>query len=99
MAHPDVPSEQLVYQLTVFRLYETLRAGNCGSLFEGHQEMLVSLTNPSFEPLDFFGPDLLNDDEQRATFYLPPGESVFVTLRIVDPDPNDAVFFEQADLR
>jgi hypothetical protein len=61
-----------------------------------HQELISNLRNPDIlnpdilNP-DILNPDILNPDILNASFYLAPGETAKVALRVIDLDKNDNI--------
>jgi hypothetical protein len=78
----DQPPEGFLFQVMVYRTYSTPSVEGCQLVNSVQQEQLVNELTP-----DVNG-GLLNPE--ATTFYVPPGDNVVVTVRVV-PDPNATV--------
>jgi lectin-like protein len=81
-------------QLIVHKTYKTPVSDGC-TLKTQTQTVLVAnvVINPDIANPDIANPDIANPDIANASLWLEPGGEGKVTLRIVDPDPKDAVTF------
>ena len=80
-------------QLVVHKTYKTPAVDGCGVLKTQTQMVLVAnVLNPEFKD---FGEDSTfdpsNPDISNTTLWLEPGGEGKITLRIIDPDPTDAI--------
>jgi hypothetical protein len=103
MLADNVPSnEDLAFQLFVYKLYATPVADGCELKQELQHQMLVTTQDPEFlssgEIEKFLDPEAENSAQNNVTFYLEPGEEVFVTLWIIDVDPEDDVEFSEEEV-
>jgi len=79
--------------LFIYRIHYTPQTGgdDCRLKQEPHFELVASIPNPNIinpniiNP-NIINPNIINPDIQNATFYIGPGESAIVDLRIIDPN-------------
>ncbi len=74
-------------QLIVYRVYKTpqlLRA--CTVQEVGQVEVIANIPNPTVNPPDPGSADLTNADLTNTTLSLAPGETGYITYRVIDPD-------------
>ena len=84
------------FQLLIYRIHATpaVNAITCELETEPlrqrqHHELIVDIRNPEILNPEILNPEILNHDPNVATFYAAPGETVRVTLRMLDPDITD----------
>ena len=84
------------FQLLIYRIHATpaVNAITCELETEPlrqrqHHELIVDIRNPEILNPEILDPEILNQDPDVATFYAAPGETVRVTLRMLDPDITD----------
>ncbi|MDP2914371.1 MAG: carboxypeptidase regulatory-like domain-containing protein, partial [Candidatus Aminicenantes bacterium] len=83
--------------LFIYRVHYTPQAGgvDCRLKQEPHFELVASIPNPNIinpniiNP-NIINPNIINPDIENATFYIGPGESAIVDLRVIDPNPSQA---------
>ena len=95
-------------QLIVHKNYTTPSTGStdCELKVQLHSNVLVNITSPQFSAQNpaapaienpaIENPAIENPAIENATVALAPGETAFVTVRVVDPDITDLVTFEPA---
>jgi len=84
-------------QLFIYRIHYTPQTGgtDCTLKQEPHFELVASIPNPNIinpniiNP-NIINPNIINPDIENATFYIGPGESAIVDLRVIDPNPSQA---------
>jgi hypothetical protein len=84
-------------QLFIYRIHYTPQTGgtDCTLKQEPHFELVASIPNPNIinpniiNP-NIINPNIINPDIENATFYIGPGESAVVDLRVIDPNPSQA---------
>jgi hypothetical protein len=91
------------FQLLIYKVHRTPAAtsdtGSC-DLVEKHQDELIAniknpdIENPDIENPDIENPDIENGTVENATFWLAPGETAYLTLRVYDPNKNDEFEFD-----
>ena len=96
----------IVTQLIVHKQYTTPAAADCELLVQLHTNVLVNITNPTFalqnpgtpaiENPAIENPAIENPAIENATVAVPPGETYYVTVRVVDPIKDDPVTFNPA---
>ncbi|MGB5816185.1 MAG: kelch repeat-containing protein, partial [Thermoanaerobaculia bacterium] len=91
-----LPTE-LIFQLMVYRVYTTPVSSGCDLTEEAQHELLVNVTDPNFAPLNLFDPNV--DDPNIVSFYLEPGDTVLITLRVIDPDADNNDVFNPAQVQ
>jgi len=91
-----LPSE-LIFQLMVYRVYTTPVSSGCDLTEEAQHELLVNVTDPNFAPPSLFDPNV--DDPNVVSFYLEPGDTVLITLRVIDPDADNEEVFNPAQVQ
>jgi WD40 repeat protein len=89
--------EELIFQLMVYRVYTTPVSNGCELTEEAQHELLVNVNDPNFAPLSLFDPNV--DDPDVVSFYLEPGDSALITLRVFDPDADNQDVFNPADVQ
>ena len=73
----------------------------CDVLTQPQTVLLANVPNPTFvnggiaNP-DIANPDIANPDIANLTIALAPGDTARITLRVLDPNRNDAVTFNAA---
>ena len=93
----DAP-EGFIYELLVYRLYTTPVADGCELIEEAQQQMLVHIIDPDLLSGALLEPGTTDPDLGNATFWVEPGDQVYVTLRVVDPDASDDKVFDPTQL-
>ena len=58
-----------------------------------YHELIVDIRNPEILNPEILNPEILNHDPDVATFYAAPGDTVLITLRVLDPDTTDEYDF------
>jgi len=82
-------------QLVVHRQYQTPVAEGCNLKQQTQNQILANVIRPEFVSIADLGqPQVANPALGNVTFWLEPGESVVVTIRVVDPDRNDGINFD-----
>ena len=88
-------------QLIAHKVYKTPVVQGCDILTQPQTVLLANIPNPTFvnggiaNP-DIANPDIANPDIANLTIALAPGDTARITLRVVDPNRNDAVTFNAA---
>jgi parallel beta-helix repeat protein len=110
MIADDVPEENFIYQLFVYRVYTVPVADGCELKEEMQHQMLVNDLDPEFlDPDDedeiarFLDPETDDPAQSNVTFAVEAGEEVIVTLWIIDlappeTDADDGVEFTHEDV-
>ena len=89
------PPGGVVLQLIVNKLYQTPVANNCQLGNETHWVTVSNITNPKlFTATDpqLGNPDITNSVPNEASVTLEPGETAYITLRVVNPTPAQTPF-------
>ena len=89
------PPNGIVLQLIVNKLYQTPVANNCVLGVQTHWVTVANITGPKlFSPADpnITNPDITNAAPNEASVTLAPGETAFITLRVVNPSPQTISF-------
>ncbi len=84
------PPGGVFLQLILNKLYETPAANNCQLANETHWVTVANITNPKlYTPTDpqLGNPNITNPTPNEASVTLAPGETVYITLRVVNPTP------------
>ncbi len=85
------------FQLLIYRVHKNPVAVGCELKEEHHDELIANIVNPYINPdienPDIENPDIENPDIENATFYVAPGDQIWVTLRVYDPNKNDDITF------
>jgi uncharacterized repeat protein (TIGR01451 family) len=85
-------------QLIAHKVYQTPTVLGCSLLKQTQTVLLANIPNPRYvTAAQFANPDLENPDLENLTVALAPGETARITLRVFDPDRNDAITFRAAD--
>ena len=88
-------------QLIAHKVYTNPVVHGCDVLTQPQTVLLANIPNPVFvdggiaNP-DIANPDIANPDIANLTIALAPGDTARITLRVVDPNRNDAVTFNAA---
>ncbi len=91
----STPPGGIVFQLIVNRLYQTPAAQNCQLVVETHWNTVANIINPKvFSPTDpnINNPDINNSTPDEATVTLQPGETGYITVRVMNPTPAATPF-------
>ena len=87
--------EGFTIQLVVHRQYQTPVAEGCNLKQQTQNQVVANIVDPEFVAIaDLETPDPTNPDLGNVSFWLDPGESVRITIRVVDPDRNDGITFD-----
>jgi len=84
-----VPSG-IVLQLIINKLYQTPVAQNCVLGVQTHWVTVANITNPTLfmaSNPNITNPDITNATPNEGTVTLAPGETAYITLRVVNPTP------------
>ena len=80
----------IVLQLLINKLYQTPVAANCQLGVQTHWVTVANITNPmlftSANP-NITNPDITNAVPNEGSVTLAPGETAYITLRVVNPTP------------
>lgn len=85
----------IVLQLIINKLYQTPVANNCTLGVQTHWITVANITSPKlFTAADpnITNPDITNGTPNEASVTLAPGETAFITIRVVNPTPNTTPF-------
>ncbi|MGB2592677.1 MAG: kelch repeat-containing protein [Candidatus Acidiferrum sp.] len=80
----------IVLQMIINKLYQTPVAENCVLGVQTHWITVANITNPklfSVADPNLTNPDITNSTPNEATVTLAPGETAYITLRVVNPTP------------
>jgi len=89
-----VPSG-IVLQLLINKLYQTPVAVNCQLGVQTHWITVANITNPMLFTAsnpNITNPDITNSAPNEGTVTLAPGETAYITLRVVNPSPATIQF-------
>ncbi len=85
-------------QLIAHKVYQTPAALGCSLLKQSQTVLLANIPSARFVASgELANPDLENPDLENLTIAMAPGETVRITLRVFDPNRNDAVTFRAAE--
>ena len=85
-------------QLIAHKVYQTPTVLGCALLKQSQTVLLANVPNPRFATAaEIANPDIENPDIENVTVAIAPGETVRITLRVFDPNRNDAVTYRAAD--
>jgi hypothetical protein len=94
----EVP-DSFKLQLILHRIYTTPVANGCERALERHTVLFANINNPEFQDPDTFTPfDVTDPSATNATIWMLPGETMRITLRVVDPIADDDITFSAGDL-
>ena len=85
----------IVFQLIVNKLYQTPAAANCQLTTETHWETVSNIVNPKLytaSDSNLGNPDITNATPNEASVTLAPGETAYITVRVVNPTPATTPF-------
>jgi hypothetical protein len=80
----------IVLQLLINKLYQTPVAVNCQLGVQTHWVTVANITSPKLFTLadpNITNPDITNSTPNEASVSLAPGETAYITLRVVNPTP------------
>ncbi len=89
-----VPSG-IVLQMLINKLYQTPVAVNCVLGVQTHWITVANITNPMLFTAsnpNITNPDITNATPNEASVTLAPGETAYITLRVVNPSPATISF-------
>ncbi len=98
----NAPAEEggFVYQLLIYRIHagpavniNTCKLETDPRKMNQYHELIVDIRNPEILNPEILNPEILNHDPDVATFYAAPGDTVLITLRVLDPDTTDEYDF------
>ncbi|MGH9530380.1 MAG: putative Ig domain-containing protein [Terriglobales bacterium] len=95
LADTTVPPNGIVLQMIVNRPYQTPAANNCELTTENHWVTVANIVNPAlFSAADpnLSNPDITNSVPNEASITLAPGETAYITVRLVNPSPATIPF-------
>ena len=86
-------------QLILHRLYTTpVAKPDCTLGLERHTVLAANINDPEFtDPSELNQSDVTDASDKNATMWILPGETVRVTLRVVDPIADDDITFNAAE--
>jgi len=85
----------IVLQLIVNKLYQTPVANNCQLGVQTHWITVANIVNPKLFTVadpNITNPDITNGTPNEATVTLAPGETAYITVRVVNPSPTTISF-------
>jgi uncharacterized protein YjbI with pentapeptide repeats len=85
----------IVLQLLINKLYQTPVAVNCVLGVQTHWITVANITNPMLFTAsnpDITNPDITNSAPNEASVTLAPGETAYITFRVVNPSPSTISF-------
>ncbi len=89
-----VPGD-IVLQLLINKLYQTPVAANCVLGVQTHWVTVANITNPMLFTAsnpNITNPDITNSTPNEGSVTLAPGETVYITIRVVNPTPAATPF-------
>ncbi len=89
------PPDGIVLQLLINKLYQTPVAANCQLGVQTHWITVANITNPKLFTVadpNITNPDITNSAPNEATVTLAPGETAYITIRVVNPTPTQTPF-------
>jgi uncharacterized protein YjbI with pentapeptide repeats len=89
-----VPSG-IVLQLLINKLYQTPVAVNCQLGVQTHWITVANITNPTLFTAsnpNITNPDITNSAPNEGSVTLAPGETAYITFRVVNPSPSTILF-------
>ncbi len=89
-----VPGD-IVLQLLINKLYQTPVAQNCVLGVQTHWITVANITNPMLFTAsnpNITNPDITNSTPNEASVTLAPGETAYITIRVVNPTPTATPF-------
>ncbi|MGH9511156.1 MAG: putative Ig domain-containing protein [Terriglobales bacterium] len=95
LADTVVPPNGIVLQLIVNRPYQTPAANNCQLAAENHWVTVANIVDPAlFSSSDpnLANPDITNSAPNEASITVAPGETDYITIRLVNPSPATIPF-------
>ncbi|MGC1614943.1 MAG: kelch repeat-containing protein [Candidatus Acidiferrum sp.] len=84
------PPGGIVLQLIINKLYQTPVAVNCQLGVQTHWVTVANIANPKLFTVadpNITNPDITNATPNEASVTLAPGETAFITIRVVNPTP------------
>jgi uncharacterized protein YjbI with pentapeptide repeats len=85
----------IVLQLLINKLYQTPVAVNCQLGVQTHWVTVANITNPMLFTTsnpNITNPDITNSAPNEGSVTLAPGETAYITLRVVNPSPTTISF-------
>ncbi|MGB7283936.1 MAG: kelch repeat-containing protein [Candidatus Acidiferrum sp.] len=85
----------IVLQLLINKLYQTPVAVNCVLGVQTHWITVANITNPMLFTAsnpNITNPDITNATPDEASVTLAPGETAYITIRVVNPTPTATPF-------
>jgi hypothetical protein len=90
-----VPPSGILLQLIINKLYQTPVAVNCQLGVQTHWVTIANITNPKLfmvaDP-NITNPDITNASPNEGSVTLAPGETAYITIRVVNPSPSTITF-------
>jgi hypothetical protein len=85
----------IVLQMLINKLYQTPVAVDCQLGVQTHWVTVANITNPKLFTVadpNITNPDITNSTPNEGTVTLAPGETAYITLRVVNPSPATISF-------
>jgi len=85
----------IVLQLLINKLYQTPVANNCVLGVQTHWITVANITNPKLFTVadpNITNPDITNSAPNESSVTLAPGETAYITVRVVNPSPTTISF-------
>ena len=95
LADTTVPPNGIVLQMIVNKAYQTPASNNCQLTTENHWVTVANIVNPavfSASNPNLANPDITNSAPNEASVTLAPGETAYITVRLVNPSPATIPF-------
>ncbi|MFI5070944.1 MAG: putative Ig domain-containing protein, partial [Terriglobales bacterium] len=95
LADTTVPPNGIVLQMIVNKSYQTPASNNCQLTTENHWVTVANIVNPAlFSASDpnLANPDITNSVPNEGSITLAPGETAYITVRLVNPSPSTIPF-------
>ena len=85
----------IILQMLINKLYQTPVAENCVLGVQTHWITVANITNPTLFTAanpNITNPDITNSAPNEASVTLAPGETAYITFRVVNPSPSTISF-------
>jgi Putative Ig domain len=95
LADTTVPPNGIVLQMIVNKSYQTPASNKCQLTTENHWVTVANIVNPAlFSASDpnLANPDITNSVPNEGSVTLAPGETAYITVRLVNPSPSTIPF-------
>jgi uncharacterized delta-60 repeat protein len=85
---PTSDEEYVESQLLIYKVHNTPMYGCAPGQEQDHHELILKIDNPNIRSIEEAAPNIRSPNIRSNTFFLVPGESAVVSLRLISQNPH-----------